>query len=103
MKTLIATLSLVATITLTNADYPKPNYQAVVDISDINPYARLDAWKAYRADRRAQISRRSAETKAKTEVKRQEAKTSTSSFVKNPKSSAESLFAQKMAERHGTK
>ena len=96
MKTLITTLSLVATITLANADRPKVNYQPVVDITTIHPYAKLDAWRAYRAERRAAFRTQTVKAKEKAVAKRQEEN-------KPAPITAESLFAAKMAERHGTK
>jgi hypothetical protein len=94
MKTLITTLSLVATITLANAERPKANYTPVVEISQVHPYAKIDAYRAYRAERRAGIADQIAKAKAK--AKRQEEN-------KPAPITAESLFAAKMAERHGTK
>jgi hypothetical protein len=94
MKTLITTLSLVATITLANAERPKANYTPVVEIGTINPYAKLDAWRSYQKDRNAASHVRRVETK--TDAKQQEEN-------KPAPITAESLFAAKMAERHGTK
>jgi hypothetical protein len=96
MKTLITTLSLVATITLANAERPKTNYTPVVDISDIHPYAKVDAYRAYRAERNAAFHAQTVKAKEKAEAKRQEEN-------KPAPITAESLFAAKMAERHGTK
>ena len=96
MKTLITTLSLVATITLANAERPKANYTPVVEISELHPYARIDAYRAYRAERRAGIRAQTVKAKEKAEAKRQEEN-------KPAPITAESLFAAKMAERHGTR
>jgi hypothetical protein len=94
MKTLITTLSLVATITLANAERLKANYTPVVEIGAVNPWAKLDAWRSYQKNRNAASHARSAETKA--EAKQQEEN-------KPAPITAQSLFAAKMAERHGTK
>src|SRR5262245_34430141 len=96
LKPLITTLSLVATITLASAERPKANYTPVVEISEIHPYARVDAYRAYRAERRAAFRAQTAKGKEKAVVKRLEEN-------KPASTTAESLFAAKMAERHGTK
>ena len=90
------TLSLVATITLANAERPKANYTPVVEISRIHPYAKIDAYRAYLAERRAAFRAQTVEAKEKAEAKRQEEN-------KPAPMTPESLFAAKMAERHGTK
>ena len=95
MKILITTLSLVATITLANAERPKANYTPVVEITDIHPYeTRCLRSLPRRAPRR--IPRQTAAKLKKAEAKRQEEN-------KPAPITAESLFAAKMAERHGTK
>jgi hypothetical protein len=102
MKTLITTLSLVATITLANAEpqiyqhRKKTNFQSVVDVSDIHPYARIDAYRAYLAERRTEYRLQVARAKEKA-VAKQLAENKPAPIT------AESLFAAKMAERHGTK
>jgi hypothetical protein len=94
MKNLITILTLIATVALAKADYPKPRYQPVVDISEIHPYAKLDAWREYRKARHAQFA--AGSTKAK-------AKQATEQATKPVPLTAESLFAAKMAERHAAK
>ena len=89
MKTLITTLSLVAISTLASAERPKANYTPVVEIGYIHPYARIDAYRAYQAERNAAVR---AQTEKAVANRQQE-----------NKPTAESLFAAKMAERHGTK
>jgi hypothetical protein len=89
-------LSLVATIALASAERPKANYTPVVDIKDIHPYARLDAYRAYRAERNAAFRAQTVKAKEKAVAKRLEEN-------KPAPITAESLFAAKMAERHGTK
>ena len=75
MKTLITTRSPVATITLANADRPKVNYQPVVDINNYPPLRpQLDAWRAYRAERRAAFRTQTVKAKEKAVAKRQEVK-----------------------------
>ena len=96
MKTLNKTLSLVATITLANAERPKANYTPVVEISDIHPYARIDAYRAYRAERRAEFRAQTVKAKEKAVAKQL-------SEDKAAPVTAESLFAAKMAERHAAK
>jgi hypothetical protein len=94
---LVTTLSLVAaTITLANAERPKAKYTPVVEISAIHPYAKIDAYRAYRAERRAQFRAQTVKAKEKAVEKRLEEN-------KPAPITAESLFAAKMAERHGTK
>ena len=95
-KPLITTLSLVATITLGSAERPKANYTPVVEISDIHPYARVDAYRAYRAERNAAFRAQTVKAKEKAVAKRLEEN-------KPASITAESLFAAKMAERHGNK
>ena len=96
MKTLITTLSLVATITLANAERPKAKYTPVVEISEIHPYAKIDAYRAYRAERRAELRAQTVKAKEKA-VAKQLAENKAAPVT------AETLFAAKMAERHGTK
>ena len=104
MKTLITTLSLVATITLANAERPKANYTPVVDIKDIHPYAVVDAWRAYRVERNAAVRDKAAERKEKSVAANKPIPTYSHTYKLPAKTTtAESLFAAKMAERHGTK
>jgi hypothetical protein len=90
MKNLITIVSLAATIALANAEFPKASYQPVVDISEIHPYAKLDAWRAYQKERRTRFTERTDQAKAN-RVKE----------AKPAPLTAESLFAAKIAERHG--
>ena len=95
MKTLITTLALVATVTFADAR-PKTNYTPVVEISGLHPYARLDAYRQYRIDQRAESRAKAAKAKEKAIAKQL-------AGTEKPIVTAESLFAAKMAERHGTK
>ena len=103
MKALITTLSLVATITLANAERPKANYTPVVEIGQLHPYARIDAYRAYVAERRAAVRNKSAERKEKSVAANKPIPTYSHTYKLPAKTTtAESLFAAKMAERHGT-
>ena len=97
------TLSLVATITLANAERPKANYTPVVEISRIHPYAKMDAYRAYLAERRVLVSNKAAERKEKSVAANKPIPTYSHTYKLPAKTTtAESLFAAKMAERHGT-
>jgi hypothetical protein len=97
MIKLVTTLILIATVTLFYADPPLPKYERVVDVSNLDPYARFYAYRQYQKDRRAafraKYQARVADAKARQEMKQANTK---------PVTTAESLFAQKIAERHAT-
>ncbi len=103
MKTLITTLALVATITFADAR-PKANYTPVVEISGLHPYASFDAYRQYRVDQRAELRNKAAERKEKSVAANKPIPTYSHTYKLSAKTTtAESLFAAKMAERHGTK
>ena len=97
MRELVTTLILTATVTLAYADPPLPGYERVVDVSNLDPYARLYAYRQYQKDRRAALRAKyqAGVAAAKAQQEKKQANT-------KPATTAESLFAQKMTERHAT-